>query len=151
MNNINNETDSNIKNDLEVLQDYNSQPAIFSFDDGNFNLIDDYFNLTYKKVTTIKNSIFPIIETSLIELLGNSSEYKRSKCQVVISHQGSSPIFDLDLEYYVPKFIGVDIKQESIISDVNFIYDKLKTLDNVVWKKCAVDCKVGRIFISFKI
>ena len=142
---------TNMENDLQILKTYNEEPDIFNFEEGNIGLIDEYFNLTYKKVTTIKNSVLPIIEASLIELLGSSIEYKRSKCETVISYQGSSPIFELDLEYFVPKFVGIDIKKDSIIEDVTFIYNRLKTLSNVEWKKCSVDCKVGKVFISFKI
>lgn len=142
---------SNFENDLQVLQTYKEEPEILVFEEGNFNLVDEFFNLTYKKVTSIKNSILPIIESSLIELLGSSIEYKRQKSEVIISYQGSSPIFDISLEYFVPKFVGIDIKKDSIIEDVKFIYERLQTLDNVEWNKCSVDCKVGKVYISFKV
>ena len=108
------QTNAPNENDQQVMETFDDSPDVTSFAEGNLNIINDYFNLTYKKVTTIKNSILPVIEAALIQLLGNSGEYTRQSCQTVIQHQDNSPVFDLDLLYHVPKWIGIDIKKESI-------------------------------------
>lgn len=143
--------ETNIENDQQVMDTYEDKPSVTDFKEGNINIINDYFNLTYRKVTTIKNAVLPVIEATLIQLLGNSGEYSRQSCQVIIEHKDSSPIFNLDIIYYVPKWIGVDIKKESITSDVTFIYDKISKFDNVEYKHCSIDCATGTLRIEFQV
>jgi hypothetical protein len=117
------------------------------FNQGNFNQVMGYPKLVTDKVASLTQTLVPLIEISLIELLGSSQLYRRETGQCAISFQNNQLSISFTFIYIVNNFIGTDIDQESISHDANYILNKIRPT-NANITKCSVDTGNGEVIVQ---
>jgi hypothetical protein len=121
----------------------------FNFREGNYSDITTIPNKLTQFTTSFTRTFLPIVESSLIGLLGNSNNYQRDKCDVSISLQNNQPKLTGTLIYTIPLWIGDDISTDSITQDAKAIYEKLKTIPQTQITQCKIDCTEGSLTVGF--
>lgn len=139
-----------------VNQGYGVSPngdAQIKFETGNFDKIQTLTMPLSKKLTLVEKTIIPIVEVALIELIGNNSLYQAKDFNAVgeLDKKGQAKV-NVNCSYFVEKFIGTDVKKQSIMHDAKYIFDRVNSLvQNISWNKCEIDCSQGLITINFDI
>lgn len=143
--------------DTQIAQDTSDQTIIpnktvkFKFEDGNFEEFDDLSKVINVKVQTIRQTILPLLEVALIELLGNDLNIKYDSFSSVFNMKNNNPIFSVDVKVSTKDWIGTDVSKEAVKKDADYIIDRLKVIPNVNWKHCIIDTKDGSLTLSFVI
>jgi hypothetical protein len=121
--------------------------ANIKFDQGNYNTITGLPKVTGDKVAELMQTFVPLIEVSLIELLGNSNQYQRrlAQCAPSFDNQGKLSI-EFTFQYGVTSWIGQDIDKTAIQHDANYVLDKLRPV-NATISKCEIDTGDGILTI----
>lgn len=137
--------------DVEEFNKENAflQPTQISFEKGNYNEIEYLGDSLIHKVQTIKNTILPLIEKSLVELLGNSDAYKRSNFFSKLEFVESKPVYSVETIYSVPLWIGQDVERSFILDDANYVLNTISVVPNVSWQKCEIDTTEGELRVNF--
>ena len=117
------------------------------FESGNYHTIMGLPQLVGDKVASLAQTLVPLIEVSLIELLGDNSMYKRAlgQCQPAFDNNGKISI-EFTFQYLVGSWITTDINLEALQHDSNFVLDRIKPAGSQI-SKCEVDCKSGTLTI----
>lgn len=123
--------------------------TVLSFEKGNFNVLNSLPQLVSSKTSQITQTLIPIIEVALIELLGSNTMYRRSLAQFfpAFDVQGKLNI-EFVFNYTVESFIGQDIPVESIQNDANYILQKLQMFKEASITKCEINCNDGLVTIK---
>jgi len=119
------------------------------FESGNFNQLTTLRSNLDFLITTLSKTIEPLAEAALIELLGNDGAFHREVGNVEISMMGSVFVFDTVLKYKVANWIGDDIDNTDVMHDAKYVLDKMKVVQGVEWKTCAIDTSDGVLSIEF--
>jgi len=93
-----------------------------------------------KAASLLFKTIDPLVCSSLIELLGSSSHF-RKKMGMITPRQdpdGGEQNFEIRLVYSVPDFIGFNGGEVPIKTDQKYILDKLQKVSSVEWKNTSV-------------
>jgi len=121
--------------------------AEIKFEQGNYQTILGLPKVVSDKTAQLMQTFVPLIEVSLIELLGSNSMYKRSmgQCQPSFDNQGKISI-EFTFQYQVEQWIGQDISLEAIQHDANYILNKLKPVKANI-SKCEINVTDGSLTI----
>ena len=143
--------------DTQIAQDSNDQSSIltktvkFNFENGNFEDFDKLSKVISNKVQTIRQTILPLVEVALIELLGNDLNVKYESFNSIFSQKNNNPTFSVELKVSTKEWIGTDVSQEAVKKDADYIINRLKVVPNVNWKHCIIDTQDGSLTLSFVI
>jgi hypothetical protein len=121
------------------------------FEEGNWGSIADIGQVIEDKVILVTKTLEPLIEKSLIELLGSSSMYKRQSAEIVpATDEEGNVSFTGSFKYQCGFWIGADIEREDIEHDSQYILNTLAPLkDQVTITSCAIDVSDGTCTVSF--
>jgi len=122
--------------------------ADIKFAQGNYQQFIGIPKLAQDKVQQVTQTLVPLIEVALIELVGSSNMYKRmiGQCYPAFDNQGKMSI-QFTFQYSVPAFIGMDIDLEAIKHDSNYILTKIKAVEANI-TKCEINCAEGTVLIQ---
>lgn len=119
------------------------------FTEGNQKDLKLWFDDIQQKAKLITHTIEPLVEISLIKLLGNNSDFEKYKSNIVPNENFE---FNVDFVYKIPKWYVPGAKVEAISKDAQFIYSNLKNVTQVKkWLKCEINVEKGTLEISFLI
>jgi hypothetical protein len=117
--------------------------ANIQFKQGNFATVKGLPKVTADKVAEFTQTLLPLVEVALIELLGSSNLYERTLAQCFPSFDNTGKIsIEFTLQYGVSNFIGSDITNDAIQHDANYILDKIKPVGANI-TKCEINCGDG--------
>ena len=138
-----------------LAQDSSSQftaierPVVdFDFKDGNFAELLESPVVVAQFVESFVRTVLPVLESTLVVLLGNSNAFVRSNCETSLSVSNNQPKLVATVTYGVEMWIGEDIDQSAIAHDAKFVYDKLLTIDGLKISRCEIDCTVGQLVVE---
>jgi hypothetical protein len=118
------------------------------FESGNWNEMGDVAQQIQQKQDILVRQIAPLAEVALIELLGQSSLYKRQSGDVSTSIGENGPVASFTLVYQVPMWIGTDVNPQDVQSDAKYVLDKIRLAQGATISKCAIDTDAGTLTIS---
>ena len=119
-----------------------------AFQQGNYKQIVGLPKLVNDKITQLTKTLVPLMEVSLIELLGASNMYKRTMGQVVPAFDNNGQLtLQFTFQYVVPNFIGMDIDYEAIKHDSQYILNKIQPVKANI-TKCEIDCSSGAVTLQ---
>lgn len=122
--------------------------AQIAFKQGNYNQIMGYPQQISDKLSVFTQTFIPLIEVSLIELLGSNQLYQRESAQCMPSFQNNQMLLSGTLIYSVNNWIGTDIDQTAIAHDSQYVYNRIKP-SGVNITKCEISTEAGTLTIMF--
>jgi hypothetical protein len=125
--------------------------ADLSFKQGNLNSLQGYVSAFEQKAQLVLNTLEPLVEKALIELLGTSSMYSRESGNVAISFDSNTFSITGTLQYQASMWIGIDIPREDIVADSEYVLNTLKIVQNVQITKCEIDTTAGTLTVQFQV
>ena len=123
--------------------------AKIEFEKGNYENFNQMPLEIANKGKVVTNTIMPLIQVALIELLGNNKAYECESFQSNFVMAGDKPTFNVETTYKVENWLGNDIPTEAIAKDANYILNRIKVVPNVNWTKCQIDSNEGALHINF--
>jgi len=137
-----------VQGDFNALDPSGSLQA--TFEQGNYNELFQLPQIITAKVQSVSQTLVPLIEVALIELLGSTSMYKRAMANTAISFENNQCSIAFTFVYQVSLWIGLDIDYEDIKADSDYVYNKLKPLEQsgVKFTACTIDTKEGTCLVS---
>lgn len=121
-------------------------PITISFENGNYNNMVMLPNQIAEKIKSIRQTLIPLIEVALIELLGTSQLYRRYKGDIFPSFDVNKVGIDFDLEYFSSSYIGTDFEYQDLMQDSKYILDRITPAGANI-TKCEIDSSNGIITI----
>jgi len=121
------------------------------FEKGNWAEIGGLADGINQKSTMLTRQVAPLIEVALIELLGQSNSYKRISGTASLAFVDNEPKVSFALQYEVPMWIGTDVKQESALSDAQYVLQKIRLVKGVQVNQCAINTSTGSLIVSGQI
>ncbi len=119
-----------------------------SFTDGNAKDLNAWKETLDNKTKLIVHTIEPLVEISLVKLLGNNEDFDKTTSNITILDDGQS--FGVYFLYTIKKWIAPDTDPEFIKKDANAIFDNLKQVPDVKkWQSCEIDVTKGTLKIEF--
>ena len=122
-----------------------------SFESGNLPQIDQAPELIADKITTLKRTLIPLVEKSLIELLGSSSMWIRkiSNTQISFQPDGSVSLAGT-LVYQIDMWVGLDVDPKDIDHDQKYVMNTLAPIFNMVKiSQLSINAEDGTLTVSF--
>lgn len=121
-----------------------------TFESGNWLNLNQLANPITLKIATVQKTIIPIIEVSLIELLGNNSLYKGKNFNAALDFKNGNFFMNVECVYSVEQFIGSDVDKKAIMHDAKYILDRVsQAVKGITWNKCEINCSQGIVTINF--
>jgi hypothetical protein len=118
-----------------------------AFQQGNFNQVVGYPKLVQDKVTVLTQTLVPLIEVSLIELLGSNQMYQRQSGECAMSFQNNQVQISFSFVYVVNGWVGTDIDQMAIQHDSQFVYNRIRPAGAAI-TKCEINTTDGTLVIQ---
>lgn len=142
--------DSNQGN-VDVGQDEDNAYVI-SYKHGNW----DYFTKSAKdfseKVTTIRQTITPLLEKALIELIGNSGAYDRSAFNATAGLEDDKFRVSAEFHYQVNLYIVSDDDDKAkVMHDQGYIYQTLSQVPGINISSTKIDTDTGDVTVIVSI
>jgi hypothetical protein len=132
------QTDQQIDQPAEV----STLPGHEAFPQGN---LASFLLESEKRIKLINQTLLPLIEVALIELLGNSHNYRRFQGDVTA--EGSN--YNLKILYQVDLWVNTEVDPDAISHDANYIFTKIKAITEVkTWKQCSINTQEGTLTIE---
>lgn len=143
-------TDIPVATDSQSVNAINLNPENqIAFEAGNFNEFQKLPDTLSAKISTVTNTIIPLVEAALIELLQKSSLYRRESFQVTPVFSGLNFSATISMKYHVDSWIATDVAIEDISQDANYVYSRINVVPNIRWSTCAIDTTEGSLTIEF--
>ncbi len=120
-----------------------------SFESGNFQEIQKLGDAVSAKTSLVEKTVLPLIEASLIELLGKSSLYKRESFEATPVFSGTQITISCSVKYHIDSWIATDVNREFIAQDASYVYNRIKVVPNVSWSTCEIDTTEGSLTVEF--
>jgi hypothetical protein len=118
------------------------------FEAGNWSNIGSLSAPIDEKIATLTRQIAPLIEVALIELLGRSDSYKRSAADANLIWQDGSFGVNFSMQYMVPMWIGMDVPEQNVLQDAQYVYKKLMLINGLRINTCSIDTSNGVVKIA---
>lgn len=117
--------------------------ANIAFEDGDFK-VQQQTPAGQAALNSMNQTVLPLCEKALIELLGNSGAYHREDLSAV---QTGNKI-DADITYHCDLYIGNDIDPASVTRDQNYIYNTIKVIPGLTIRQVRIDTSKGDIHVD---
>lgn len=131
--------------EYEALENVGSSDL--SFEEGNFNLLKEWPELLNSKIALLNQTFIPLVEVSLIELLGSSSLYQRKFGQCAVAFNNNQASISFSFIYSVSNWIGIDIDLPAIQHDSNYVLNKIRPVGANI-TKVEIDTTEGTLTIA---
>jgi len=117
------------------------------FEQGNYQTVMGLPKVVSDKTAQLTQTLVPLVEVALIELLGSNTMYKRAlgQCQPAFDNEGKISI-EFTFQYSVEQFIGTDIPMDAMQHDANYILEKIKPVKANI-TKCEISATDGLVTI----
>ena len=121
--------------------------AEIKYEQGNFEQVKGLPKVAADKTAQLTQTLVPLIEVAMIELLGSNTMYRRTmgNCQPAFDDKGQISI-EFNFQYVVESWIGQDIELEAIQHDANYILEKIKPVKANI-SKCEISVSDGLLTI----
>lgn len=123
----------------------------FNFQDGNFDVFISYGKDIAAKFQTVSQTILPLIEVALIELLGNDSLVKYELFNFAPKMSGNMFCLKVTIVASTKDWIGDDITLDATKQDAAYVLNRVSVVPNVRWEHCIIDTKDGTLTVEFTI
>ena len=147
---LNDGTQTNIAVDSEDQTggtDQDQENYEVTFEKGNWDTFTQSAQLYSQKVTTIRQTMVPLIEKALIELLETSGAYNRASFESSASFQNGKFRVTAELHYQVDLWIGTDFDPEAIQHDQGYIYQTISAVPDIQIESVKIDTTEGDLQI----
>jgi hypothetical protein len=123
------------------------------FQEGNWNQVSNIAQVAQSKMILLKQTLEPLCEKALIELLGSSSMFTRVSANI-------QPSFDENgnftasgtLIYNCSFWIGIDVPPEDIQTDASYVMNTLAPIgENIRISECSIETADGNLTIGFTV
>lgn len=129
----------------EVDQDEENYEV--TFEKGNWNLFSQSAQQYSQKVTTIRQTLVPLVEKALIELLETSGAYDRTSFVSSAFFQNNDFRVVAEMHYTVDLWLGNDFTEESIAQDQGYIYQTISAVPGIQIESVKIDTSKGDVQI----
>jgi len=121
--------------------------AEIKFNQGNYQTIMGLPKVAADKVAQLVQTLVPLLEISMIELLGANNLYQRAlgQCMPSFDSQGKMGI-EFTFQYIVEQWIGQDIDQQAIQHDANYVLERIKPVKANI-TKCEINVGEGTLIV----
>ena len=118
-----------------------------TFEKGNWDTFTQSAQEYSQKVTVIRQTLVPLIEKSLIELLETSGAYDRQSFESSASFQNGEFRVTAELHYQVDLWIGTDFDPEAVQHDQGYIYQTISVVPGIRIESVKIDTSEGDLQI----
>lgn len=129
----------------EVDQDTSNYEI--SFEKGNWNIFAQSAQLYSQKVTVVRQTLVPLIEKALIELLETSGAYDRTSFSTSAYFQNDDFRVFVELHYTVDLWLGSEFSEESVMHDQGYIYQTISVVPGIQIESVNIDTSKGDVQI----
>jgi hypothetical protein len=121
------------------------------FEQGNFSQLRDLPEVIADKTTMVTQTLEPLIEKALIELLGSSSMFKREAGNISFGPDDNGQVTLSGVLTYICTFwIGTEVDPNDIKHDSSYVLGTLQPIaDKVKFTECSIDTADGRLKVGF--
>jgi len=122
-----------------------------SFESGNLPQVEQLPEMMTDKLVTLKKTFIPLVEKSLIELLGSSSMWARKAANIQAQFQTDGSVsLSGTLVYQVDMWIGLDVDPKDVAHDQKYVMNTLWPLfQSMKVSQLQIDPEDGTLTISF--
>jgi len=118
-----------------------------AFAQGNYNQMVGLPQLVGQKIAQLTQTLVPLIEVAMIELLGSNTMYRRQLGQCMPSFdQAGNMVIGFTFQYFVEHWVGQDVDLQAIQHDSNYILSRVQP-SGANLTKCEIDCGEGALTI----
>ena len=129
----------------EVDQDNENYEV--TFDKGNWDLFTQSAQQYSQKVTTIRQTLVPLVEKALIELLETSGAYDRTSFVSSAYFQNNDFRVVAEMHYTVDLWLGSDFPEGAVEQDQGYIYQTISTVPGIQIESVKIDTSKGDVQI----
>lgn len=138
-----------VQHDTQVADAIDLAQEQIVFKGGNLGQLIGLPNQINEKCQKLEFTLLPLIEAALIELLEASNMYTRENAEISLNLIGDFQIeIYAYMTYKVPRFIGVDVDQQDIADDANYIFKRISVDPTIKISECKIDCTSGTVTIG---
>lgn len=118
-----------------------------TFEKGNWSLFSQSAKLYSQKVTIIRQTLAPLIEKALIELLETSGAYDRKSFNSSAYFINDDFRVIAEFHYQVDLWIGTDFDPASVEHDQGYIYQTIAVIPSIKIETIKIDTDSGDLTI----
>lgn len=144
-------TETDIQQDSRIADLKGDPTPRFKFSSGNYETFDNFQNDILNKITTVRQTVLPILTAALIELLGDDSTIKYDSFDAKYDTQNGKFIIVIDIFVSTQLWIGTDISKEAANHDAKYVLDRLKIVQGINWQNCIINTNNGSLNLRFSI
>lgn len=123
--------------------------ATIKFEKGNYSQLSQIPSKITEKISVINQTILPLINVALIELLGNNNAYQAEQFLSTFSLENNNPTFNVETIFKANGWIGNDVVQSAIAKDAEYILNRINVVKGVHYTKCEINCGDGTLSVNF--
>lgn len=118
-----------------------------TFEKGNWGLFTQSAQQYSQKVTIIRQTLVPLVEKALIELLETSGAYDRTSFVSSAFFQNNDFRVVAELHYTVDLWLGEGFQQDAINQDQGYIYQTISAVPGIQIESVLIDTSKGDVQI----
>lgn len=118
-----------------------------TFEKGNWDLFTQSAQQYSQKVTIIRQTLVPLVEKALIELLETSGAYDRTSFVSSAFFQNNDFRVVAELHYTVDLWLGEGFQQDAINQDQGYIYQTISAVPGIRIESVLIDTSKGDVQI----
>lgn len=118
-----------------------------TFEKGNWDLFTQSAQQYSQKVTIIRQTLVPLVEKALIELLETSGAYDRTSFVSSAFFQNNDFRVVAELHYTVDLWLGEGFQQDAINQDQGYIYQTISAVPGIQIESVLIDTSKGDVQI----
>ena len=129
----------------EIDQDSDNYEV--TFEKGNWDLFTQSAQQYSQKVTTIRQTLVPLVEKALIELLETSGAYDRTSFVSSAYFQNDEFRVVAEMHYTIDLWLGEGFQQDAINQDQGYIYQTISVIPGIQIDSVNIDTSKGDLQI----
>lgn len=129
----------------EVDQDEENYEV--TFEKGNWDLFTQSAQQYSQKVTTIRQTLVPLVEKALIELLETSGAYDRTSFVSSAFFQNNDFRVVAEMHYTVDLWLGEGFQPDAVAQDQGYIYQTISAVPGIQIESVKIDTSKGDVQI----
>ena len=129
----------------EIDQDSDNYEV--TFEKGNWDLFTQSAQQYSQKVTTIRQTLVPLVEKALIELLETSGAYDRTSFVSSAYFQNDEFRVVAEMHYTIDLWLGEGFQQDAINQDKGYIYQTISVIPGIQIDSVNIDTSKGDLQI----
>lgn len=144
-------TETDVQQDTRIANLQGDPTPRFKFSKGNYETFDNFQNEILNKITTVRQTVLPILTAAMIELLGEDSTIKYDSFDAKYDTQNGNFVIIIDILVSTVLWIGTDISKEAVNHDAQYVLDRLRIVPNINWQNCIIDTNNGTLNLRFSL